>query len=498
MNSAVNQGEFQASDLQLAIFGDVENGQGHTFVRARAGTGKTTTIVRALSYIPKGKSAILVAFNKAIAVELKTRAPRGVDVSTLHSFGLRAITAGLGRFLIPDDGKVLPKLRQMHPKKDDFELNQAIAKCVSLSKATLARTRDEILDVIDAYGICDESKSEEEKEGVDAVTPERVAAETLGMLAWCEHPEESGTIDFDDMVWLPVVRQLRMKKYDFMFVDEAQDLNPCQMAMISRVRGGRLICVGDDRQAIYAFRGADAQAVKTLVDRFEMKVLPLSITYRCGKAIVAEAQEFVPDYEAAPTAPAGIVREIDVKRAREYAGKPEGFCVGDFVLSRTNAALVSLALGLIADGKRVRIQGRDIGTNLKALAKKLAGRGTAGFSDKVIEWRLREIERLTLRGQDTQLVEDKANCLLALAGSCKTLPEVMTRIDELFTDQKDTNVITLSSTHKAKGLERDRVFVLIDTYKPKRGIEEENLLYVAITRARNELVYVTGEPEGTN
>lgn len=495
MTSAI-QVEKQWSEYQRAIFANVNSGKGHTFVRARAGTGKTTTIVEALKHVPRGSSVILVAFNKPIAVELKSKAPKGVDVCTLHAFGLRAITNSLGRFLIPDDGKVIPKLKKMFPKKDDFELIQAVAKCVSLSKATLAHTTEEILDVIDAYGICDEpAEGEEEKEG--AVTPVRVAREALGMLEWCKHPEEDGTIDFDDMVWLPVVRQLRLKKYDFMFVDEAQDLNPCQMAMISRVRGGRLICVGDDRQAIYAFRGADSQAVKTLVDRFEMQVLPLSITYRCGKSIVAEAQRFVPDYEAAEVAPEGIVRHTDVKRAREYAGQREGFCAGDFVLSRTNAALVSLALGLAADGRRVRIQGRDIGTSLKALAKKLAGRGTVAFSDKVIEWRLREIERLTLRGQDTQLVEDKANMLLALAGVCKTVPEVMKRIDDLFTDVKDENCITLSSTHKAKGLERERVFVLIDTYKPNRGIEEENLLYVAITRAKNELVYVAGEPEGT-
>lgn len=462
------------SGYQEAIFESVASGTGHLFVRARAGTGKTTTIVEALRHVPKNKSALLVAFNKSIANELKTRAPAGVDVSTLHAFGLRAITSGLGRVRIEGD-KVRDHLGAVYPDRDDVPFVQAVTKTVSLAKATLARTREEIVDTIDAFGILDTAE--------DGVTLDNVVRVAIETLTWCENPD--GVIDFDDMIWLPVVKKLNLKKFDFVFVDEAQDLNACQMELITRCRGGRVVCVGDDRQAIYQFRGADEAAVETLVARFEMKVLPLSITYRCARLIVAEARRFVPDYEASPTAPEGVVRGTSVDQAKKE------FQPGDFVLSRTNAPLVSLCLQMIASGRRAKIQGRDLGTNLSALVRKMHAQGVDGLKDKIDAWRRRECERLEKRGKDSSAVTDKADCVLALAEGARTVPEVIAKIESLFNDLDDTNAVTLSSTHKAKGLERDRVFMLIDTYRAGKSREEDNLVYVATTRARHELVYVT-------
>jgi superfamily I DNA/RNA helicase len=85
------------SPLQRAIFDDVAKGTGHTVVLARAGSGKTTTIVEALTHIPRGSRTLLCAFNKDIERELTSRAPAGVVVSTLHRLGLRTLTASIGR-----------------------------------------------------------------------------------------------------------------------------------------------------------------------------------------------------------------------------------------------------------------------------------------------------------------------------------------------------------------------------------------------------------------
>src|ERR1700690_3946522 len=79
------------SPQQKAVFENVANGTGHTVVLARAGSGKTTTIVEAFNHVPEGASVLMIAFNKSIATELQSRAPAGVEVSTLHSFGLKAI-----------------------------------------------------------------------------------------------------------------------------------------------------------------------------------------------------------------------------------------------------------------------------------------------------------------------------------------------------------------------------------------------------------------------
>ena len=79
---------------------------------------------------------------------------------------------------------------------------------------------------------------------------------------------------------------------------------------------------------------------------------------------------------------------------------------------------------------------------------------------------------------------------MALAEGLKTVAQVMSRIEEIFADKAGKDVLLFSSTHKAKGLEWDRVFMLDWTFRPQRGIEEENLWYVAVTRAKNTLYLV--------
>src|SRR5208283_5514144 len=93
------------SPLQKNIFRDISAGTGHTVVVARAGSGKTSTIVEGFKYLPKGKKTLMVAFNKSIADELKQRAPSYVDVMTLHSLGFRAIKQSFGANVILENDK---------------------------------------------------------------------------------------------------------------------------------------------------------------------------------------------------------------------------------------------------------------------------------------------------------------------------------------------------------------------------------------------------------
>jgi superfamily I DNA/RNA helicase len=84
-------------------------------------------------------------------------------------------------------------------------------------------------------------------------------------------------------------------------VDEAQDLSPLRQMFAYAMAGprGRLVFVGDDRQAIYGFSGADTDSLTKIEQHLQAKRLYLTSTFRCGKAIVAKAKELVPDYEAA-------------------------------------------------------------------------------------------------------------------------------------------------------------------------------------------------------
>src|SRR5271154_284523 len=93
------------SVLQKNIFQDIAKGVGHTVVIARAGSGKTSTIVEGFKHIPRGKKTLMVAFNKAIADELRQRAPSYVDTMTLHSLGFRAIKQSFGNGVMLENDK---------------------------------------------------------------------------------------------------------------------------------------------------------------------------------------------------------------------------------------------------------------------------------------------------------------------------------------------------------------------------------------------------------
>jgi superfamily I DNA/RNA helicase len=515
LNGAVGEGESGEtgaaartwSPMQEEVFRDVSGGAGHTVVRARAGSGKTTTILEALRHVGRGLTVLFVAFNKSIATELERRAPAGVEVRTMHAYGLRQCSRRWGKVRI-DSNRAEGLVRAVVGyRPETAELRKMLVKAVSLSKGSLARTADDVDALCDAFGI------DVEQDGLGS--REEFVADVLRVLEWCKDPfiqaqpksarqnevwvtfrSNEAAIDFDDMVWLPVVNDVRCWQFDRVFVDETQDLNAAQIALALRAckPQGRILAVGDDKQGIYRFRGADSQALDNVVRELRARVLPLSITYRCAKSIVAVANTVVPDLEAAPGAPDGIVREVGEKEMIRDARE------GDFILSRTNAPLVRLCLALLRDGRKANIQGKDIGVQLASFVRKSKCKTIEALRDYTEKWCEREVARMFKKDQatDTSAVEDRAATILVLAEQCSSVAELLGNIEKLFSDSDPTGKIILSTTHKAKGLEREKVWVLADTYMRRgRGDrepaqEEKNLWYVAVTRAKLELVLVRG------
>jgi len=462
------------SPFQKDIFRDIAKATDHTVVIARAGSGKTSTIVEGFKYLPRGKKTLMVAFNKSIADELKQRAPSYVDVMTLHSLGFRAIKQSFGNVILEND-KCSALVKQIIGDSWElWELNQSICKCVSLCKGFLFDTPKEIEDLIDRFGI-----------ETFELSREKFIEYVIKALGLCKASKM--VIDFDDMIWFPFVYRLNVGKFDVVFVDEAQDLNAAQIAMVfSAIKtGGRVIAVGDPAQSIYQFRGADSEAIPNFINKLKAKTLPLSVTYRCPKKVVKIAQEIVPDIEAHDKAEDGLVVDLDAGDLLKKV-KP-----GDFVLSRTNAPLIKHCLALLKAGVPANIQGRDIGANLLYFIKKSKAKTIVSFIEYVNAWRDQEVERLLREKKDTTICIDKAECLLNLCEGTLTIKDLKETIEKLFNDTDDHAKVIFSTTHKAKGLERDRVFVLADTYRKRTGGGEEgNLWYVAVTRAKKELYLV--------
>jgi DNA helicase-2/ATP-dependent DNA helicase PcrA len=310
------------------------------------------------------------------------------------------------------------------------------------------------------------------------------------------------------MVFLPVVLGLKPKSFDRVLIDETQDLSRAQveLALMACRKGGRITAVGDTRQAIYQFRGADSRSIPNLIKRLDATVLPLSVTYRCARSIVAHVREIVPQIEASPSAPEGVVRE-DVSAATML----RDWRAGDFVLSRTNAPLVRLCLRALRQGVPAFVLGRDVGAGLRALVAKFKGTSPIGLVSFARTWRDGEHKRLRAafgkpagvpggaplkksEADKLDAVTDRFETICALAEDVPTVAALLAKLGVLFDEVSRAPRLMFSSTHKAKGMETPRVWMLRGTYRRGAGEEEDNLYYVAATRAERELNLVDYDP----
>ena len=470
------------SPYQNAIFADFQSGVGHSVVVACAGSGKTTTILAGLNHLPSDARVLFCAFGRDIARELRERAPPHVDVKTLHVVGLDAINRNPFYRRARIEDKKDMRLAQAVVANTNWEKMEPdaaniICKAASLAKNLLVTSREQLVEMVKKFHLDTDNFPADE---IAALTAAAVRAAI----------DDRSQISFDDMIWLPVVLQMSVAQYDYVIIDELQDvcLPQLRLGQAACAATGRVIGVGDPRQAIYGFRGADTDAVTRTVEELKAKVLPLSVCYRCAKNIVYEAQAFVPEIEAAPDAPDGEVVSADL-RDMLLNVKP-----GDFILSRANAPLSGLCYELVRNKMPARILGRsDVTAGLERLIRKSKANDAKSMCKWLEAFREKERKRLETRPETFNAVEDMIDTLLGFAEDGDSVRTVQSRINQLFVDKlnQDTS-ITLATTHRAKGKERNRVFLLEETYLRRPGIEEHNLMYVAITRAKRSLMYVNG------
>ena len=480
------------SAQQKAIFEFVANGKGHGVVRARAGTGKTTTILESLKHASLGRN-LLCAFNKKIAEELTAKLQKSGangEAKTLHSLGYAMVRGAWGNVRPDADRGFRIAERVLNEaykgNQPENEVVRILVKLVSLAKGSCPfATHEDLLDLCETIDI-DDAKSA-------GWTNDDLAGWARDVMDLAK--EKDAIIDFDDMVWLPVVNGWARGMYDLVIVDEAQDMNASQILLAQAAcrRGGRIIVVGDDRQAIYGFRGADSGSIDRLKKELGAVEMGLTVTYRCPRTVVAYASKLVPDYEAAPKAPKGSISSM-YENAAMAALVP-----GDAVLSRKNAPLARMCLSVLRSGRKARIEGQDVAAGLVALTKKLSGKGRRTVADTMTAlqgWCDATVEAFNKSGRPSaeariSFVLDQADTIREMSEGCATSNEIVTRIESMFKND-GAPCVTFSSIHKAKGLEWRKVFILRSTLYPGKSqdIEEKNLEYVAITRTKKDLVWI--------
>ena len=462
-------------------------------VIARAGCAKTTTAVEGIRRAPD-RQKVALAFNNRIAKELQDKLGTGKDgARTFHSLGASFLSSAWPGSKL-DTQRAVRIAGEICGSAPD-PIVSLVRKLASHGKmcAPLAKSADDLLPLADRFDcLPDEDWSDDWS--VDLIAE-------LAFRCMERACKRDGTHDFDDQIFVPVRAKPAVPRYDLVVVDEAQDCNPARLILAQRAmrKGGRIVFIGDDRQAIYGWNGADSEILNRVSKRSDALTLPLNVTWRCPRSVVALAQTLVPDYQAAPQAPEGSVTSIQIARMFSDAQ------VGDFVLSRKNAPLVGVCLQLLKAGKRARIEGRDIGATLAATVRKV-GKRTQDldvFMQDLATWRDRESAKLPPDAEaKRQRLDDIFDTLEALSDGLATVAELLARIESLFSDDiSPMQAITCSSVHKAKGLERDNVYVLSDTLYACRPdatdeqiAEERNIAYVAYTRPRSALYLVAGLP----
>lgn len=497
---------FTPSEYQQEIFTFIEKGVGNAVIDAKAGSGKTTTMVEGMKYIPQDQRALFVAFNKSICEELEKRLSKlkNVKVRTYHSLGLAIL---MENFRLNKDAVKAYKYTS-YINKNIYQIAPASR---NLSRGKLSQYKTNLKQLVDfaRYNLA-QSASEIQhlcgKYGIDLVADECEVVPRI--LEWGLNNLEE--IDYADMVWIPVEKRLetRNNKFDFIFIDEAQDSSKMQQALIKKCfrRGARFIAVGDEHQCINAFAGADEEAFKMFGNEPNVKHFELPISYRCPKKIVAMAQRQIEGMhiEARPDAPEGTI----LTNVSPYEPKD-----GDLVLCRNTAHLMKLYMKYVAVNKKAYVKGRSIADKYKETVQSIDKDRIAwdmtydGVIPRLYEKLFETIEKdMDLNGLDyeealnTQKITDMIDTIKGieiLAEGITWKDELLNKIDVIFSDDSEEGVC-LSTVHKAKGLEADNVFILCHSLMPSKHAtkeweikQEKNLRYVAVTRTKNTLNFIS-------
>lgn len=498
----------------------------HLMIKAYAGSGKTSTLVEGLRLLVEGstefspspqqeeiwaellksqdyaKTFCMTSFGSEIVKTLEERIPKHKScvAKTLHSIGLKAINDSYGKRFEPDEyrsGKILASLKKItydQLLRDHRELADNVSELVGYCKLNAFDTTLSDMQlqwIIEEYSL-DIELDIETKLAVGAVIQQSCRA--------------VDSIDYNDMIWLPVVNNLLLPTFDMLFVDECQDLNRCQQKLALKI-GRRIICCGDPYQAVYAFAGADAKSyynlTKSLVETgVGAAELPLSVSFRCSQDVIRAAQSWVPGIQPCLKNIKGLVQDCTEQNLDLWVND------GDLVICRNNAALVSKCLQFLGLGKKAYIRGRkNIAKGLVRLVTKIAkgcrcGDNVSDFLKGAALWRDFEITKASEDSppneRQIEYIKDRFQCLVALSYGIYSVSHFKKYIETIFED-KTREGIQLSTIHQAKGIEARRVFFIMTKGNECPAVwaktevqkqQDANLRYIGITRAIEELIYV--------
>lgn len=484
---------------QSAILSATTGSPASLMISAYAGTAKTTTIELLSEHLPPTNPTLALAFNVKIKEELERRLPKWVTVKTMNGLGHQAWGKALGKRLTLEAQKLGKLITQMG-KDLKLDLSREAWNDTRLL-VSAARAAGIVPSKFPQRGLTPDTEASwlelAEEHDVDA-NPQvlRFAQEVL--VASCKQAFQ-GVIDFDDQIYMSVCFNGVFPRFHTVLVDEAQDLSLANHLMVQKVRPERLIVCGDPKQSLYAFRGAASDSMGKMRALAQDWIdLPLTLTFRCPREVVARQQTHAPGYRAADSNAQGTIQDL---RGNPWSVRNLPISGSTAILCRNNAPLVKLAFKCLRQGHAIAMLGRDLGSGLVKTVEKLPGLHDGSPITEVLAtltaWFESERDKLLASGKDAKVekISDRYESILAIAESptVTNRENLISAIKTLFA--KENGRLVFSSVHRAKGLEWD-VVVHLDPWRiPSRFAtsesalaQEDNIRYVAETRTKHTLV----------
>lgn len=444
-------------------------------VSAFAGAGKTTTLVEMARTKPK--SGIYLAFNRSIANEAKGKFPKYIDCRTIHSLAYRSVR---GQYY-NDNTKLFDSLNSNAIAKllnvDDIQFSTSSFKARSIGALTRSTLRAYLhseseklsFDHVPVFGVMTRLPKKERFELRQEAL--RLTEELWQRMVDPDDKEVPLGHDGYVKVWAlehPVL------EFDYIMLDEAQDSNPVVLDVLNRQQS-QLVYVGDKHQQIYEWRGA-INAMDT-ADASHHGYLTQS--FRFGSTIAEAASK--------------VLSKLGERRAIQ--GNPRvksqiRATTPDAILCRTNPALITELVALLQQGQKPAVVGgvNDFLRLLWGVRDLQNGRPSDvpeffGFTNwsEVVE------HSKTDDGQDLRTLVT----LVEMNG----IGQLISALKDSDRKEEDASVV-LSTTHKAKGREWQKVRLVDDFVTPRKSEtgeelplskEELRIAYVAMTRAKTEV-----------
>jgi len=489
----------ELTKYQLAILEYIRNESGNVYIDAVAGSGKTTMLQLIANKLSPFENSLFIAFNRHIKDAMVDRVPANVNIKTVHGLGYSFLMNTFNTKVKMDEQKYL-NIARREAYKYNIPQTQAtvFAKEVSIilsyaRSLMTGPTKETIANICKTYNI-------------DLVYFNQVveaAPDVLLLGIKAAHD----IIDFTDMIFIPVIYEMKSNiDYQSVLVDEAQDISTLQLRFIKSIQkeNTRFVFVGDRNQSIYGFAGVLSTGTDTIIDYFNTKVLKLPICYRCPPSHIVLANHYT-NREILPAEgrETGTLKGISEYEIFEKV-KP-----GDLVLCRYTAPLIRLCMDLNARGIKSWVRNSAFMDDLLILLTKIEDYTNAlnlreeplsELLDRFYDYYVFKCKP-TLSNVESWIarLEDKLASIEAIStyyGSTDFI-EIAGNIKDFLKEPSDLRVC-LSSIHKAKGLEADRVFIIRPDLLPSKLAysaeeiqQERNLTYVALTRAKKEL-YICG------